>query len=196
MVWQNLSPIPVGRSGIISSFKWVLPVSATRRGRKRESAPCDPDPDSTFCKIKTGNFFISVEKANFAHGRFDSFHYLYTGIQYCRRKLLLVIVTVQGRREVWTLNLHCSPILMKRCHHYTGKGHQFSLKSEWMFMQRCETVTIYFLRFRFRFRLLKSYGSGSGSNFWKVMVPVSVPVHTFEKLRFRFWFWKYFCLFT
>ncbi len=40
MVWQNISPIPVGRRGVISSFKWFLPVFASRRGRGRESAPC------------------------------------------------------------------------------------------------------------------------------------------------------------
>jgi hypothetical protein len=33
MVWLNLSPIPVGRRGIIFWFKWFLPVFATRRGR-------------------------------------------------------------------------------------------------------------------------------------------------------------------
>ncbi len=42
MVWLNLSPIPVGRRGVISSYNWCLPVFATRtveEGR-RESAPC------------------------------------------------------------------------------------------------------------------------------------------------------------
>ncbi len=33
MVWLNLPPIAVGRRGVISSFKWFLPVFATRRGR-------------------------------------------------------------------------------------------------------------------------------------------------------------------
>ncbi len=33
MVWPNRSPIPVGRRGVISLFKWFLPVFATRRGR-------------------------------------------------------------------------------------------------------------------------------------------------------------------
>ncbi len=33
MVWRNLSPIPVGSRGVISSFKWFFPVVATRRGR-------------------------------------------------------------------------------------------------------------------------------------------------------------------
>jgi hypothetical protein len=33
MVRLNLSPIPVGRRGVISSFKLFLPVFATRRGR-------------------------------------------------------------------------------------------------------------------------------------------------------------------
>ncbi len=32
MVWQYLSLIPVGRKGVISSFKWFLPVVATCRG--------------------------------------------------------------------------------------------------------------------------------------------------------------------
>ncbi len=32
MVWLNLSPIPVGRRGVISSFKWFLSVYATCRG--------------------------------------------------------------------------------------------------------------------------------------------------------------------
>ncbi len=32
MVWQYLSPIPVGRRGVISSFKWFLPAVATCRG--------------------------------------------------------------------------------------------------------------------------------------------------------------------
>ena len=32
MVWLNLSPIPVGRRGIIYSFIWFLLVFATRRG--------------------------------------------------------------------------------------------------------------------------------------------------------------------
>ncbi len=35
MVWLYHSPIPVGRRGIISSFKWFLPAFATRRGRGR-----------------------------------------------------------------------------------------------------------------------------------------------------------------
>ncbi len=30
---KNLSPIPVARRGVNSSFKWFLPVFATRRGR-------------------------------------------------------------------------------------------------------------------------------------------------------------------
>jgi len=33
MVWLNLSPIPVGRRGVISSLKWFLPVFATHGGR-------------------------------------------------------------------------------------------------------------------------------------------------------------------
>jgi hypothetical protein len=33
MVWLNLSPIPVGRKGVISPFKLFLPVFATRRAR-------------------------------------------------------------------------------------------------------------------------------------------------------------------
>ncbi len=32
MVWLNLTPIPVGKRGVFSSFKWILPVFATRRG--------------------------------------------------------------------------------------------------------------------------------------------------------------------
>ncbi len=32
MVLLNLSPIPVGRRGVISSFKLFLPVFATRKG--------------------------------------------------------------------------------------------------------------------------------------------------------------------
>jgi hypothetical protein len=32
MVWQYLSPITVGRRGVISSFKWVLPAVSTCRG--------------------------------------------------------------------------------------------------------------------------------------------------------------------
>jgi hypothetical protein len=32
LVWLNLSPIPVGRRGVISSLKWFLPFFATRRG--------------------------------------------------------------------------------------------------------------------------------------------------------------------
>ncbi len=34
MVWLYRSPIPVGRRGIISSFKFFLPAFATRRGRR------------------------------------------------------------------------------------------------------------------------------------------------------------------
>ncbi len=33
MVWLYWSPIPVGRRGVFSSFKWFLPAFATRRGR-------------------------------------------------------------------------------------------------------------------------------------------------------------------
>ncbi len=33
MVWLNRSPIPVGRRGVISSFKWFLHAFATRWGR-------------------------------------------------------------------------------------------------------------------------------------------------------------------
>ncbi len=33
MVWLNLSLIPVGRSGVIPSFKGFLPAFARRRGR-------------------------------------------------------------------------------------------------------------------------------------------------------------------
>jgi hypothetical protein len=33
MVWLYCSPIPVGRRGAISSFKWFLPAFATSRGR-------------------------------------------------------------------------------------------------------------------------------------------------------------------
>ncbi len=41
LVWLNLSPIPMGRRGVISSLKWFLPFFATRRGGGgRESAPC------------------------------------------------------------------------------------------------------------------------------------------------------------
>ncbi len=40
LAWLNLSPIPVGRRGVISSFKWFLPVFATHRGGGGESAPC------------------------------------------------------------------------------------------------------------------------------------------------------------
>ncbi len=36
VVWLYRSPIPVGRRGVISSFKWFLPVFATRRGREGE----------------------------------------------------------------------------------------------------------------------------------------------------------------
>ncbi len=36
MVWLHRSPIPVGRRGVISSFKWFLPAIATRRGRGGE----------------------------------------------------------------------------------------------------------------------------------------------------------------
>jgi hypothetical protein len=39
MVWLHHSPIPIGRSGVISSFKWFLPAFATRRWRGRGSAP-------------------------------------------------------------------------------------------------------------------------------------------------------------
>ncbi len=35
MVWLHRSPIPVGRRGVISSFKLFLPVVATGRGRGR-----------------------------------------------------------------------------------------------------------------------------------------------------------------
>ncbi len=42
MLWLNLSPIPVGRRGVISSFKLFLPVFDTRTGERRESAPCGP----------------------------------------------------------------------------------------------------------------------------------------------------------
>ncbi len=40
MIWLHRSPIPVGRRGVISSFKWFLPAFATRRGWERGSAPC------------------------------------------------------------------------------------------------------------------------------------------------------------
>ncbi len=41
-VWQYRSPIPVGRRGVISSFKLFLPAAVPMcRGRGRGSAPCD-----------------------------------------------------------------------------------------------------------------------------------------------------------
>ncbi len=42
MVWLNRLPIPVGRRGVIYSFKWFLPAFAALRGRWEEggSAPC------------------------------------------------------------------------------------------------------------------------------------------------------------
>jgi len=33
MVWLNRSPIPVGRRGIISTFKLFIPAFTTRKGR-------------------------------------------------------------------------------------------------------------------------------------------------------------------
>ncbi len=45
-VWQYLSPIPVGRRGVISSFKWFLPAVLTCRGKGEGSAPCAHGP---FC---------------------------------------------------------------------------------------------------------------------------------------------------
>jgi hypothetical protein len=44
MVWLNLSPIPVGRRGVISSFKWFLPLFATRRGRGKGVGALCPRP--------------------------------------------------------------------------------------------------------------------------------------------------------
>ncbi len=39
MVWLYLSPIPVGRRWVISSFKWFLPAFATRRGGEEGRHP-------------------------------------------------------------------------------------------------------------------------------------------------------------
>jgi hypothetical protein len=45
MVWLSLSPIPVGRRGVISSFKWFFYLSSLHvEERGRESAPCDYAP--------------------------------------------------------------------------------------------------------------------------------------------------------
>ncbi len=54
MVWPNLSPIPVGSRGVISSFRWFLPVFATRREGGRAKAQ--------IFKIKTNEFWSESEK--------------------------------------------------------------------------------------------------------------------------------------
>ncbi len=53
MVWLYRSPIPAGRGGVISSFKWFLPAFVMRRGRGgvgtlwgRETPPFSPLPFS------------------------------------------------------------------------------------------------------------------------------------------------------
>ncbi len=51
MVWLNLSPIPVGRRGVISSYKWCL--LHVEEGR-RESAPCVCSPYRCTTCLRSG----------------------------------------------------------------------------------------------------------------------------------------------
>ncbi len=54
MVWLNRSPIPVGRRGVISSFKWFLPAFPREGGGRHPVTPTHWPIAKLMCRLVLG----------------------------------------------------------------------------------------------------------------------------------------------